>query len=63
MGKTITIGPAKTVGRGKSDYGDGLRPVSDYLKAVKGFFPNISNPILSFIRLESWQLLRAIATI
>lgn len=42
MGKTITIGPAKTVGRGKTDYGSGLRPVSDYLKAVKGFFPNIS---------------------
>lgn len=38
---TITIGPAKTVGTGKNDYGQGLRPVSDYLKAVKGYFPNL----------------------
>lgn len=42
IGKTITIGPAKTVGRGKNDYGRGLRPVSDYLKAVKEFFPNLT---------------------
>ncbi|WP_027359954.1 NAD(P)/FAD-dependent oxidoreductase [Desulforegula conservatrix] len=42
IGKTITIGPAKTVGRGKDDYGSGLRPVSDYLKAVKRFFPDLT---------------------
>lgn len=48
VGNTITIGPAKTVGRGKNDYCGGLRPLSYYENAVRGFFPGITEARLEY---------------
>lgn len=36
-----TIGPAKTIGRGKEDYGQGLRSTEYFFNMVRKFFPNL----------------------
>jgi len=38
---TVTIGPAKTVGRGKHDYGSGLRPPEYYHQGVHSFYQEL----------------------
>ncbi|MBI4447490.1 NAD(P)/FAD-dependent oxidoreductase [Candidatus Woesearchaeota archaeon] len=41
VGRTVTIGPVKTVGLGKEDYGSNLKSEREYWKRVKKFFPNL----------------------
>lgn len=41
LGNTVTIGPAKTVGRGKHDYGSGLRSPQYYHERAASFFPGL----------------------
>ncbi len=41
ISSTVTIGPAKTVGMGKEDYGSKLKPPSYYQERVHPFFPGL----------------------
>ncbi len=41
ISSTVTIGPAKTVGKGKEDYGTGLRDPSYFYEGVTCFFPGL----------------------
>lgn len=38
---TVTIGPAKTIGKGKEDYRTDLRPLEYFHRAVQPFFPGL----------------------
>lgn len=41
ISKVVTVCPIVTAGRGKEDYGQGLRTPAEYLERVSGFFPSL----------------------
>jgi L-2-hydroxyglutarate oxidase LhgO len=41
LGKTVTIGPVKTLGIGKEDYGSNLKEPEIYFQKVHSFFPHL----------------------
>lgn len=41
IGRTVTIGPTKSVGYGKEDYHSDLKSPEHFLQAVRPFFPNL----------------------